>query len=151
MKYSDLLNLQSVGVLKLSIDSGGNAVLAGIDLTESQLNTVLKSIGWEKWVEDSTVILKKTASIIQSFKNNLDFELFKNAEITFRNSRKSGTEKIVTRIYIQKSPSDKIMIISGSAKMQRYSLYSIENNFQFPVDSFSSLKGTCEYINEMYG
>ena len=87
MKYSDLLNLQSVGALKLSIDSGGNAVLAGIDLTESQLNTVLKSIGWEKWVEDSTVILKKTASIIQSFKNNLDFELFKNAEITFRNSR----------------------------------------------------------------
>lgn len=150
MKYSELLELLEAGAFKHTLDSKGNIKLAGVDVTPKQLDGVLTHLGWEGWVEDPSTILKKTSSILSRFQANLEYDTFKNCGITFKNTRKSDTEKNVTRIYLHISPTEKVMILSGGGKEQRYSLYTSANNFQFPVSSFSSLKSVCDYINDSY-
>lgn len=107
-------------------------------------------LGWERYDAKPWEIIEKTNKFIRGIKSVLVDEAIVDTDVTFRNFRRTNTERYYDRIKMI-SPDYDITIMYGMPGLGgAYAIFDSSDGFRQPQYSCRSLKQVAEYINSMY-
>lgn len=151
MKLSKLIEFQSSGAMKTQYDKVTGVIkLGGTPVSEEQCKNIVTMLGWERYDAKPWEIIEKTNKFIRGIKSVLVDEAIVDTDVTFRNFRRTNTERYYDRIKMI-SPDYDITIMYGMPGLGgAYAIFDSSDGFRQPQYSCRSIKQVAEYINSMY-
>lgn len=150
MKLNQLIELQRAGALTTSdLNPDGSFSLAGQRLYPNDCLNLLLAIGYEpgRIGYRPYDAINRVNSWASAFKKHMDSERILDCEVSFSAVRKADSEKFIERVHIFSEEVNASIVKGGG--VGAYAVYEPRISQSQPQDSFSSMKGACEYINDL--
>lgn len=151
MQFNQLIEVQKSGALKSVVHDDGTVTLGGVLLNQQQLAVFARKLGWLKWEMNTTEIIEKTNRFIRNTAKNItDDRIIMGTEVTFENSRLSGTMRYFDRIRLVNPMFNYTVLYNMPSTGGVYAIYDADQHTHLPVYSCRSLKQVAEFFNELF-
>ena len=145
MTYGKLIELQKSGILNIKTLEDDTFEFGGKVITRSELDTVVRNLGWVEHKLKSEEIIKKTNKFINGLKKHLNKD-FDNIDFEFHNIASQTYDKTFDRIVVTISAMRKITIIYGMpGNPAAYTIY--EHGKAVCIGKCRNLSEVAKFIN----
>lgn len=147
MTLEKLIELHNNGALAVKEDDGVVSV-AGMELSDEQINTFAENLGWEKYAVSAVEAVQKISKFISPFKGaGIDLDIAKETEVTFQNFKANTYGKTYDRILLTRPRYFKLTIIHGMENIGgAYVIYETSGS-SIPLAKCKNIKQVVAFIN----